>query len=229
MKRIDDILTQLQQQQPDVINPDELTDRIMDSLPDMDVLPMDDGPERKSAKRTRLYIYSAIAVAAGVLLLLTLNLNPNIRQDETISSSEKVRPVRKRSPLSTEKESVPYGKAPVTPVGISRESSEVAEVRRKKQTDRQLVVQHTASPAREGSTQRTASTADSLDYYINKIERELAQVDDSLYIERIHRVMHADERLQRIVNSYILNELQRDGKSSEAYIINNVKTDEYEE
>ena len=229
MKRIDDILTQLQQQQPDVINPDELTDRIMDSLPDMDVLPMDDGPERKSAKRTRLYIYSAIAVAAGVLLLLMLNLNPDIRQDETISSSEKVHSVRKRDPLCTEKDSVLNGKTTVTPVSISRESSEVAEVRRKKQTDRQLVVQHTASPAREGSTQRTASTADSLDYYINKIERELAQVDDSLYIERIHRVMHADERLQRIVNSYILNELQRDGKSSEAYNINNVKTDEYEE
>ena len=229
MKRIDDILTQLQQQQPDVINPDELTDRIMDSLPDMDVLPMDDGPERKSAKRTRLYIYSAIAVAAGVLLLLTLNLNPNIRQDETISSSEKVRPVRKRSPLCTEKESVPYGKAPVTPVGISRESSEVAEVRRKKQTDRQLVVQHTASPAREGSTQRTASNADSLDYYIAKIERELTQVDESLYIERMQKLIHADERLQHIVNNYLLHQLDKDGRPMEAINTNNVNTTENEE
>ena len=74
-----------------------------------------------------------------------------------------------------------------------------------------------------------SSATDSLDYYINKIERELAQVDDSLYIERIHRVMHADERLQRIVNSYIVNELHRDAKSSEANHINNVTTDDYEE
>ena len=65
-----------------------------------------------------------------------------------------------------------------------------------------------------------SSATDSLDYYINKIERELASVDDSLYIERIHRVMHADERLQRIVNSYIVNELHRD---------DNVTTDDYEE
>ena len=103
MKRIDDILTQLQQQQPDVINPDELTDRIMDSLPDMEVLPTNDRTERKSARRIKLYIFSAIAVAASVLLLLMLNLNPDIRQDETISSSEKVRYLRKKSPLPTEK------------------------------------------------------------------------------------------------------------------------------
>ena len=42
---------------------------------------------------------------------------------------------------------------------------------------------------------------DSLDYYIDKIERELAQVDESLYIERMNKVIRADERLQRIVNS----------------------------
>ena len=77
--------------------------------------------------------------------------------------------------------------------------------------------------------QNTAPATDSLDYYISKIEHELVRVDDSLYIERIHRVMHADERLQRIVNNYILNELHRDGKSSEASNIINVKTDGDEE
>ena len=102
MKTIDDILTQLEQQ-PAVINPDELTDRIMDSLPDMDVLPANDKPERRSAGRARLYIFSAIAVAASVLLLLMLNLNPDVRPDETITSSEKVCSLRKKSPLPTEK------------------------------------------------------------------------------------------------------------------------------
>ena len=75
----------------------------------------------------------------------------------------------------------------------------------------------------------TAPTTDSLDYYISKIEHELARVDDSLYIERIHRVMHADERLQRIVNNYILNELHKDAQPHQATIINNVNTDEDEE
>jgi hypothetical protein len=91
-------------------------------------------------------------------------------------------------------------------------------VHQQQRTDIKLVAQ-----------QNTAPATDSLDYYISKIEHELARVDDSLYIERIHRVMHADERLQRIVNSYILNELHKDAKSSEANNINNVTTDDYEE
>ena len=74
-----------------------------------------------------------------------------------------------------------------------------------------------------------AATADSLDYYINKIERELALVEDSLYIERIHKVMHADERLQRIVNNYILNELHKDVHSNEAAIMNPVINNDDEE
>ena len=32
MMKIDEILSRLQEQQPDVCNPDELTDRIMDSI-----------------------------------------------------------------------------------------------------------------------------------------------------------------------------------------------------
>ena len=66
MMKIDEILRRLQDQQPDISNPDELTDRIMDSLPD---LPTE---QPKPARRIRLYIASAIAAAASVLLLLTL-------------------------------------------------------------------------------------------------------------------------------------------------------------
>lgn len=67
MMKIDEILSRLQEQQPDVSNPDELTDRIMASLPD---LPTE---QPKPARRIRLYVASAIAAAASVLLLLTLH------------------------------------------------------------------------------------------------------------------------------------------------------------
>ena len=67
MMKIDEILSRLQEQQPDVCNPDELTDRIMDSLPDLTT------EQPKPARRIRLYIASAIAAAASVLLLLTLH------------------------------------------------------------------------------------------------------------------------------------------------------------
>ena len=86
-----------------------------------------------------------------------------------------------------------------------------------------------ATPHSDQKSENAASTADSLDYYINKIERELALAEDSLYIERIHKLMHADERLQRIVNNYILNELHKDVHSNEAAIMNPVINNDDEE
>ncbi len=80
--KIDEILSRLQAQQPDVSNPDELTDRIMDSLPD---LPTE---QPKPARRIRLYIASAIAAAASVLLLLTLpSLVGDGRGEGSVNSS----------------------------------------------------------------------------------------------------------------------------------------------
>ena len=76
MMKIDEILSRLQEQQPDVCNPDELTDRIMDSLPD---LPAE---QPKPARRIRLYIASAIAAAASVLLLISLGIVTNNQNDE---------------------------------------------------------------------------------------------------------------------------------------------------
>ena len=227
MKKIDDILTLLQQQ-PDVSRPDELTDRIMDSLPDMDAQPTNNEPERRPARQVRLYIVSAVAAAASVLLLLILNMNPGIGEDKAITSSEKVQALRKNDPLTAKRDSVACGKIYPTSVN-SREPSVVAEVRKKKQKDRTLVVKHAASLAQDHSTQRTASATDSLDYYIAKIERELTQVDESLYIERMRKLIHADERLQRIVNNYLLHQLDKDGRPMEAINTNNVNTTENEE
>ena len=87
--------------------------------------------------------------------------------------------------------------------------------------------QNTASAVHKTSTD--IPTTDSLDYYIDKIERELAQVDESLYIERMNKVIRADERLQRIVNSYILHTLDKEGRPQTADNMYNVKTEQDEE
>ena len=108
---------------------------------------------------------------------------------------------------------------------FSRELPAKEEKHKANRTDIKLVVRHHQTVRLEDA----ASTADSLDYYINKIERELALVEDSLYIERIHKLMHADERLQRIVNNYILNELHKDVHSNEAAIMNPVINNDDEE
>lgn len=201
MKKIDDILTQLQQQ-PAVSHPDELTDRIMDSLPDMDAQPANDEPGRRPARRARLYIFSAMAVAASVLLLLLLNVNQDMKEEKRTAQNEVVHTARKPTPHPAETNSAPDRKPPRTDTISSRVLT--------------------------GKT-RVSSTADSLDYYIAKIERELTQVDESLYIDRMQKLIHADERLQRIVNNYLLHQLDKDGRPIEAVNTNNVNTTENEE
>lgn len=223
MKKIDDILNSLQQQRPVISDPDELTNRIIDSLPDLDC------PKAKPAKRVRIYIATVVAIAACIMLLVMLTTNMDTRENEKpIAQNDLVRRERTPSPSGADSKSDGSGlntDSKADTADFSRELPAKEEKHKANRTDIKLVVRHHQTVRSENAT----STADSLDYYINKIERELALVEDSLYIERIHKVMHADERLQRIVNNYILNELHKDVQSHEAAIINPVINNDYEE
>ena len=223
MKKIDDILNSLQQQKPVISDPDELTNRIIDSLPDLDC------PKAKPAKRVRIYIATVVAIAACIMLLVMLTTNMDTRENEKpIAQNDLVRRERTPSPTAADSKSDGSGldvDSKAVTAAFSRELSAKEEKQKANRTDIKLVVRDHQAVRLEDS----ASTADSLDYYINKIERELALIEDSLYIERIHQVMHADERLQRIVNNYILNELHKDVQSHEAAIMNPVINNDDEE
>ena len=223
MKKIDDILNSLQQQKPVISDPDELTNRIIDSLPDLDC------PKAKPAKRVRIYIATVVAIAACIMLLVMLTTNMDTRENEKpIAQNDLVRRERTPSPTGADSKSDGSGlntDSKADTAAFSRELPAKEEKQKANRTDIKLVVRDHQAVRLEDS----ASTADSLDYYINKIERELALVEDSLYIERIHKLMHADERLQRIVNNYILNELHKDVHSNEAAIMNPVINNDDEE
>ena len=223
MKKIDDILNSLQQQRPVISDPDELTNRIIDSLPDLDC------PKAKPAKRVRIYIATVVAIAACIMLLVMLTTNMDTRENEKpIAQNDLVRRERTPSPTGADFKSDGSGlntDSKADTADFSRELPAKEEKHKANRTDIKLVVRHHQTVRLEDA----AATADSLDYYINKIERELALVEDSLYIERIHKVMHADERLQRIVNNYILNELHKDVHSNEAAIMNPVINNDDEE
>ena len=223
MKKIDDILNSLQQQRPVISDPDELTNRIIDSLPDLDC------PKAKPAKRVQIYIATVVAIAACIMLLVMLTTNMDTRENEKpIAQNDLVRRERTPSPTAADSKSDGSGldvDSKAVTAAFSRELSAKEEKQKANRTDIKLVVRDHQAVRLEDS----ASTADSLDYYINKIERELALIEDSLYIERIHQVMHADERLQRIVNNYILNELHKDVQSHEAAIMNPVINNDDEE
>lgn len=205
MKKIDDILNGLQGQQPDVSNPGEWTDSMMAGLPD---LPAE---QPKPARRVRLYVASAITVAASVLLLLTLHRNDVDPQQVQSLVTQQIE--QKDSSLKAEI------KEPK--IMIAQEKAVTDKARSAIQRRTATVIAHKVST--------TIPATDSLDYYIDKIERELAQVDESLYIERMNKVIRADERLQRIVNSYILHTLDKEGRPQTADNMYNVKTEEDEE
>lgn len=92
-----------------------------------------------------------------------------------------------------------------------------------------IVSKRSKASVSESKNPTAVPTTDSLDYYIDKIERELAQVDESLYIERMNKVIRADERLQRIVNSYILHTLDKEGRPQTAENMYNIKSEQDEE
>jgi len=162
----------------------------------------------KRAGRARYtYIAALVAAAACILSLMVFHFG----DDEMPMPSEPTeKVVAEKATVTPVKEKKPETEVQVQPVKVA--------VRQAKRTDKVLAEQPS-----------TVSVSDSLDYYINKIERELAQVDDSLYIERIHRVMHADERLQRIVNSYILHTLDKEGRPQTADNMYNVNTEQDDE
>ena len=223
MKKIDDILNSLQQQRPVISDPDELTNRIIDSLPDLDC------PKAKPANRVRIYIATVVAIAACIMLLVMLTTNMDTRENEKpIAQNDLVRRERTPSPTAADSKSDGSGLNTDSKADTADFSGELSAKEAKYKANRidiKLVVRHHQTVRLEDA----AATADSLDYYINKIERELALVEDSLYIERIHKLMHADERLQRIVNNYILNELHKDVQSHEAAIMNPVINNDDEE
>ena len=163
------------------------------------------------------YAYIAVLAAAACIAFAVLMVWPTDGEQKSVGDHYNAT-LGSAQELMVRKEQAPSPTPTIGQDTVILVQPVKATIHQAKVSDRQLVAQ-----------QNAATVTDSLDYYINKIERELAQMDDSLYIERIHRVMHADERLQRIVNNYILNELHKDAQPHQAAIINNVTTDDYEE
>ncbi len=174
-------------------------------------------PALPKGGRTKSLLYwgrlVGASIAASVVLLLTFHYINNkevkkVEQPVVVKKTESQR----SEPKTTEKE----------PVQMAKEEKAVVA----KTT---MVNKRPKASVSESKTSTTAATTDSLDYYIDKIERELAQVDESLYIERMNKVIRADERLQRMVNSYILHTLDKEGRPQTAENMYNVKSEQDEE
>ena len=191
--------------------PEDFTDRLMKQIGKPT-------PALPKGGRTKSLLYwgklVGAAIAASVVLLLSFHY---LYKHEVTKVEQPVvvkQTLQHNSTVKTmEKEPEPM---------IAQEKNSADKVK--------VVSQHSITTAPPQTTQRTNDqTTDSLDYYIDKIERELAQVDESLYIERMNKVIRADERLQRMVNSYILHTLDKEGRPQTAANMYNEKSEQDEE
>ncbi len=207
--------------------PEDFTDRLMQRIEQKEEQP----------RHRRMWLYTAIgAVAASILLLLTFHYSHHSVETEkgTVlaqSTEQPKQPSKLESPSREEQRP-----------SRQTEQQDDIPVKTKKDVQTPLMAQEKSGvvkPTAVGQLPNTASviqktstnisTTDSLDYYIDKIERELAQVDESLYIEKMNKVIRADERLQRMVSSYILHNLDKEGRPQTADNIYNEKTEQDEE
>ena len=78
MNKIDDILELLKGQQPVIDNPDALTDRIMDSLPDQEPANEVELPQRQGNRRP---LWQWLSMAASILLIIGIGTTLMRRQD----------------------------------------------------------------------------------------------------------------------------------------------------
>ena len=198
--------------------PEDFTDRLMEQIGKPT-------PALPKGGRIKSLPYWGRLVAAAACLLIIIGVGMTLLPKEELAKTEQPRP---QQPAPAQRE----GRIKSLPLrgdwrGLHVAKSETASQRPTRTTPTSQTPPHVQNVA--VSPQRTTQATDSLDYYIDKIERELAQVDESLYIERMNKVIRADERLQRIVNSYILHTLDKEGRPQTADNMYDLKTEQDEE
>lgn len=206
--------------------PEDFTDRLMQRIERQEGKP----------KHRPVWLYTVIgAVAASILLLLTFHFkyqHVEIENGTKIAqrTEQQTQPNQDGRPSSDgdrQSQQTEQQDIFVKPI-IEEHEPLIAQEMPGKEKGIVVGQQPQSVPVKQ-KTSTDFSTTDSLDYYIDKIERELAQVDESLYIERMNKVIRADERLQRIVSSYILHTLDMDGRPQTADNMYNIKTEQDEE
>ena len=195
---------------------EDFTDRLMRRLE-----PTPNPSPREGRTKTLRWMATAacLLIIIGLGLTLLPKEEPAKTQPVVVKKTEK--PLPQPLPREGSSESLPYGEKFGGESHGENPKKTVAKAKAVSQRPTQTTATH--------NTPTAVATTDSLDYYIDKIERELAQVDESLYIERMNKVIRADERLQRMVNSYILHTLDKDGRPQTAANMYNEKSEQDEE
>ena len=171
--------------------------------------------KRHSRRRTVRWAVAAVLtafIAAGAIVLWPHDERP--AGGETIAAHEtKAKPAagQEAKPAAGQEAKPAAGQEPAVPV-----------------THAPVVAQQSGATrvkARATHSPKAANTTDSLQYYIARLEQELAQVTDSSYTAKAEQIIRADARLQRLVRRIMAGEIERNGQPIEAMVNNEGKED----
>lgn len=217
MNRIDDILERLQQQPlPEIVNPDELTDSIMDSLPDRhrDTPSPADGRQRR---QVWLYVASALSAAACIALLMVLHFGG--KADGGVVA-ERQMPVRHEVTAARNVatiETVKVAQTTQKPDVATKAEHQLAAQPKASSAEYQSAVQPSALSSEQPSGQPAAMTAettlataepaatnaDSMAIMAARMESEMQRISDECYMSHLSRVIDSNPQLKRLVDDFI--------------------------
>ena len=168
-------------QQPE--EPSDFFEQVMEEIsktPPTETVPM----RPSSASRVRMTIILSLAASIALILLFAW---PRFGGE----SQEQAKNNEITDSIKTEENQ--YTKQITEVMSLPEES--VPQHSKNSQFRENVAMNETATHTKRQNSHHVAKTSydatDSLQYYIDKIERELAQIDESLYIDRMNKVIRA--------------------------------------
>lgn len=147
---------------------------------------------KRQAKRRNL----RWTIAATIAIVLAIGAAVLWPKQEAMPLVATTNAIQKSQPIPTTQDTVLFAQQPPIPKQIKSHAVKRQQV------------------------SRQASTIDSLQYYIARLEHELENVSDSTYTAKAEQVIRADARLQKLVQRIMIGELTKDDVQEEAMNIN---------
>ena len=170
---------------------EDFTDRLMASIE----------KQKTPSKHKRLWPYAAslLAIAASVLLILVFQYNKVEPEQQSVLAQETEQ--QERTIIEEVKEPTPAN-VQETPVLAQAEKKQKAI----RKADVAIATKDTTHSTEEPVNLTT--TADSLAYYLTKLENQMGDCRDSVCLAHLSQLMRADDRIKTLVNKIIHKQVE---------------------
>ena len=172
--------------------PADLNDRVTKSLTSL------------TPRRRVFWRYAASAIAACIVLLIAFNYNNKVMPDQQPVVAEVV-----EQPASEEPETSDYSDySDESKPSESSDYSETLKPAKPAKIKSEPVLAQAEQLPTETDAVRLTNTADSLAYYLTRLENQMGDCRDSTCLAHLSELMRADERIKGLVNKIIHKQVE---------------------